>query len=98
MPISRERFDSRPEDNDYKTALEFLKTHSDEAFEAREVAEIVYSSLPPTKTALENITRVFAVADILNRLVGKGLVDTRTLDGKTYYSIRRPRIKWVPAK
>jgi hypothetical protein len=87
MPISRAQFEKGMEDMNYKV-IAFLKAHSDEAFEASELAEAVFGATSPAKTSAEISARSKKIEFPLADLVKQGLVEKKTIGGKDYYAIR----------
>lgn len=87
MPIPRAQFEKGMEDMNYKIVA-FLKAHSDEAFEAAELAEAVFGQTTPAKTTAEAAARTKKIEFPLVDLVKQGLVEKKTIGGKDYYAIR----------
>jgi hypothetical protein len=87
MPISRAQFEKGMEEMNYKIVA-FLKAHSDEAFEAGELAEVAFGATSPAKTTAEAAARSKKVEFPLVDLVKQGLVEKKTIGGRDYYAIR----------
>jgi len=93
MPISREQFDKELDQTEYKI-LEFLKQHPQKAFQFDEVAEGIGEWHPPESTSTGKrifyaICSALSVTGILDELARKGLVDKKTIDGTSQYSIHK---------
>jgi len=91
MPIPRDQFDQGL-DETRSQILKFLTEHPDQAFEVSEVAEAIYGkgSPPDIGTAIIlGLTIAFGIGTPLDDLARKGLVQKKTIGGKTYYSIHK---------
>ena len=91
MPIPRDQFDKGLDETRYQI-LKFLTARPDDAFEINELASAIYNWRPPTDfgvALLQGLASVFGIGMALDDLARQGLVDKKTIDGKTYYSIRR---------
>jgi hypothetical protein len=91
MPIPREQFDEGLDGTSYKV-IDFLKSHSTEAFEVNEVTEGVFAPAPGAKlapTSPEMLAKSKRMEFFLADLVQKGMVDKRTIGDKTYYCIHK---------
>jgi hypothetical protein len=92
MPIPRDQFDEGLDDTSYKV-IDFLKTHSKEAFEVNEVAEGVFNptsgSKQPVPTSPEMLAKSKRMEFFLADLVQKGMVDKRSIGDKAYYCIHK---------
>ena len=92
MPIPREQFDEGLDDTSYKV-IDFLKSHSKEAFEVNEVAEGIFAPAPGSKPAAPTSPEMLAKSKrmefFLADLVQKGMVDKRSIGDKIYYCIHK---------
>jgi len=91
MPIPREQFDEGLDDTSYKV-IDFLKSHSTEAFEVNEVAEGIFTPASGAKlapTSPEMLAKAKRMEFFLADLVQKGMVDKRTIGDKTYFCIHK---------
>lgn len=91
MPIPREQFDKELDQTEYKI-LEFLKQHPREAYQCHEVAEGIGEWHPPESTGkriLYAIGTALSVGGTLDQLAKKNLVDKKTIDGTSWYSIHK---------
>lgn len=90
MPIPREQFDEGLDGTSYKV-IDFLKSHSAEAFEVDEVAEGIFAPAgsKAAPTSPEMLAKSKRMEFFLADLVQKGMVDKRTIGDKTYYCIHK---------
>jgi hypothetical protein len=92
MPIPRDQFDEGLDDTSYKV-IDFLKSHSNEAFEVNEVAEGVFNPAPGSKqpgpTSPEMLAKSKRMEFFLADLVQKGMIDKRSIGDKIYYCIHK---------
>jgi len=91
MPIPREQFDKELDQTEYKI-LEFLKQYPQEAYQYHEVAEGIGEWHLPESTGkriLYAVGTALSIGGALDELVKKGLVDKKTIDGTSWYSIHK---------
>lgn len=84
MPISGEQFKAGLDDTSTKV-WEFLKKNKGSAYDIAEIrAGIGWSS----RTFWEGFAYVWVLQSCLKELVNKGLVETKTIQGKDYYMVK----------
>jgi len=89
MPIPREQFNKELDQTEYKI-LEFLKQHPQEAYQCHEVAKGIGEWHPPESTGkriLYAVVTALSIGGVLDELAKKGLVDKKTIDGTSWYTI-----------
>ena len=79
MPISRDLFDRQIDPTD-RRILDFLETHSSEAYTMYELAEAVNFDL-------SRITGEFSFYSRLNDLKTQGFIESKTIHSNLYFSV-----------
>ncbi len=91
MPIPKDQFDRGVDKTTYQI-LQFLSEHPDNAYEPLEIAQALGEWKPGEFTG-KQLFLTFAATwlyhNALDDLYRKGMVDKKTIEGKTWYCIHK---------